>query len=49
MIEIEEDIQRSYVEEPPPFGKKWSRLYAIVIVSHVAVIILLYIITYLLS
>ena len=49
MTETKEDIQQSYSEEPPPFGKKWSRLYTIVILSHLAVIILFYVITLLLS
>jgi len=49
MIDSEEGNSKPYVEEPPPFGKKWSRLYTFVILNHIIVIVLFYIITLLLS
>jgi len=45
MTDPEEGNLKPYIEEPPPFGKKWSRLYTVVILSHITVIILFYIIT----
>ena len=49
MVDNINDPDEDNGEQPPPFGKKWSRLYAIVILNHIFIIILFFILTALLS
>ena len=45
MTENPEGPVENNIEEPPPFGKKWNRLYAVVILNHILIIVLFFILT----
>jgi len=51
MTDSPEDIQQADtdIEQAPPFGKSWRRLYRLVLINLLALIILFYLITVALS